>query len=269
MDSNIVKGGNKNSIDIPTDFKSTLPPRKRAKTKEEKEQRRIERILRNRRAAHQSREKKRLRLKFLEDKCNLMQKILNKIDLNDLFKDQPKNLTLINDLTTLEMERINFDDISSNRSKSVSPQPFVKIEENNNDNTSFDFNFTLSEKSNGVFESIPQIPSPSTSTSTMSPLNSTYNNNKKNVELEQEQDFTLLNSENIKTMFNTHSSNDELDFEFDSSLDESNNNDNNLLLTQDNELIVDDDLIPNPSNNIAGSFDLDNWRNPAVVTLLS
>ncbi|CUM64564.1 uncharacterized protein PRCAT00002171001 [Priceomyces carsonii] len=47
-------------------FKSTLPPRKRAKTKEEKEQRRVERILRNRRAAHASREKKRKHVEYLE-----------------------------------------------------------------------------------------------------------------------------------------------------------------------------------------------------------
>ncbi|KAG2735800.1 hypothetical protein G9P44_002014 [Scheffersomyces stipitis] len=54
------------SIPDPTTFKSTLPPRKRAKTKEEKEQRRVERILRNRRAAHASREKKRKHVEYLE-----------------------------------------------------------------------------------------------------------------------------------------------------------------------------------------------------------
>lgn len=40
--------------------KTALPPRKRAKTEDEKEQRRIERIKRNRAAAHNSRERKRL-----------------------------------------------------------------------------------------------------------------------------------------------------------------------------------------------------------------
>ncbi|KAG7192771.1 uncharacterized protein KQ657_001554 [Scheffersomyces spartinae] len=48
-------------------FKSSLPPRKRAKTQEEKEQRRVERILRNRRAAHASREKKRKHVELLEE----------------------------------------------------------------------------------------------------------------------------------------------------------------------------------------------------------
>lgn len=46
-----------------------LPPRKRAKTKDEKEQRRIERIMRNRQAAHASREKKRKHVEELEKKC--------------------------------------------------------------------------------------------------------------------------------------------------------------------------------------------------------
>lgn len=40
--------------------KTALPPRKRAKTDDEKEQRRIERIKRNRAAAHNSRERKRV-----------------------------------------------------------------------------------------------------------------------------------------------------------------------------------------------------------------
>lgn len=47
----------------------TLPPRKRAKTKDEKEQRRVERIMRNRQAAHASREKKRKHVEELEKKC--------------------------------------------------------------------------------------------------------------------------------------------------------------------------------------------------------
>lgn len=46
--------------------KTPLPPRKRARTDEEKEQRRMERILRNRRAAHASREKKRRHVEYLE-----------------------------------------------------------------------------------------------------------------------------------------------------------------------------------------------------------
>lgn len=51
----------------------SLPPRKRAKTQEEKEQRRIERIMRNRQAAHASREKKRKHLEALESKCSALE----------------------------------------------------------------------------------------------------------------------------------------------------------------------------------------------------
>lgn len=48
--------------------KTSLPPRKRAKTEDEKEQRRVERVLRNRRAAQSSRERKRLETEKLEQK---------------------------------------------------------------------------------------------------------------------------------------------------------------------------------------------------------
>ncbi|KAJ2896571.1 Transcriptional activator hac1 [Zalerion maritima] len=46
--------------------KTNLPPRKRAKTDDEKEQRRVERVLRNRRAAQSSRERKRAETEKLE-----------------------------------------------------------------------------------------------------------------------------------------------------------------------------------------------------------
>lgn len=46
--------------------KTNLPPRKRAKTADEKEQRRIERVRRNRLAAHNSRERKRLEVERLQ-----------------------------------------------------------------------------------------------------------------------------------------------------------------------------------------------------------
>ncbi|KAG0132034.1 hypothetical protein HOY82DRAFT_310268 [Tuber indicum] len=51
-------------LPIPT---TNLPPRKRAKTDEEKEQRRIERVLRNRAAAQSSRERKRKEVQALEE----------------------------------------------------------------------------------------------------------------------------------------------------------------------------------------------------------
>lgn len=63
-------------------FKSSLPPRKRAKTKEEKEQRRVERILRNRRAAHASREKKRKHVEYLESYVLKLEDNLSRLQSN-------------------------------------------------------------------------------------------------------------------------------------------------------------------------------------------
>lgn len=95
----------KNSVsDIPADFKSTLPPRKRARTQEEKEQRRIERILRNRRAAHQSREKKRMHVQQLEDKCQLLEDILTRIDVDVLSREDAKLGEMVSQWRQLDAE---------------------------------------------------------------------------------------------------------------------------------------------------------------------
>jgi len=53
--------------------KTSLPPRKRAKTEDEKEQRRIERVKRNRLAAHNSRERKRQEYEVLQDQKDRME----------------------------------------------------------------------------------------------------------------------------------------------------------------------------------------------------
>ncbi|CCE62682.1 hypothetical protein TPHA_0D00380 [Tetrapisispora phaffii CBS 4417] len=112
---------------IPSDFKSTLPPRKRAKTKEEKEQRRIERILRNRKAAHQSREKKRLHLLFLEKKCAILEKILAKIDNLDTFLEADK--ALLADFQALSEEGLQFQPSSNSvgTSSPVDDEPTEKL----------------------------------------------------------------------------------------------------------------------------------------------
>lgn len=62
--------------------KTNLPPRKRAKTEDEKEQRRVERVLRNRRAAQSSRERKRLEVEALEQRNKqLEQKLAQSQDI--------------------------------------------------------------------------------------------------------------------------------------------------------------------------------------------
>jgi len=53
--------------------KTNLPPRKRAKTDDEKEQRRIERVKRNRLAAHNSRERKRVEMEDLQQQNNALE----------------------------------------------------------------------------------------------------------------------------------------------------------------------------------------------------
>lgn len=70
--------------------KTNLPPRKRAKTDDEKEQRRVERVLRNRRAAQSSRERKRLEVEALE--------IRNKELEAMLANAQKANLILVEEL---------------------------------------------------------------------------------------------------------------------------------------------------------------------------
>ncbi|KAM6524174.1 transcription factor that binds to CRE motif [Fusarium solani] len=70
--------------------KTNLPPRKRAKTEDEKEQRRVERVLRNRRAAQSSRERKRLESEALMKR--------NKELENQLGELQRTNMLLANEL---------------------------------------------------------------------------------------------------------------------------------------------------------------------------
>ncbi|KAK9775534.1 putative BZIP domain-containing protein [Seiridium cardinale] len=57
--------------------KTNLPPRKRAKTEDEKEQRRVERVLRNRRAAQSSRERKRQEVEALEKRNQELEALLD------------------------------------------------------------------------------------------------------------------------------------------------------------------------------------------------
>lgn len=103
---------------IPPDFKFTLPPRKRARTKEEKEQRRIERVLRNRKAAYASREKKRRYIKNLEKRSEIMDKILFKLDnnLEEIFSKDIEGLNLvIKYRKCVELENSDSNDANDNK----------------------------------------------------------------------------------------------------------------------------------------------------------
>ncbi|KAK4166783.1 putative transcriptional activator [Cladorrhinum sp. PSN259] len=73
--------------------KTNLPPRKRAKTEDEKEQRRVERVLRNRRAAQSSRERKRLEVEGLEKRNKELEVALLKAQqTNSALLEQLKRL---------------------------------------------------------------------------------------------------------------------------------------------------------------------------------
>lgn len=79
--------------------KTNLPPRKRAKTADEKEQRRVERVLRNRRAAQSSRERKRQEVELLEQRnlqlqtiCDRQQQLL-RMALGELHELNPNSGT--------------------------------------------------------------------------------------------------------------------------------------------------------------------------------
>lgn len=100
--------------------KTNLPPRKRAKTEDEKEQRRVERVLRNRRAAQSSRERKRQEVEALEQR---------NMELEQAFAESQKtNEALMEELRRLRGEQPGASRIPSLESfkenVTLSPQLF-------------------------------------------------------------------------------------------------------------------------------------------------
>ncbi|CCU76703.1 bZIP transcription factor HacA [Blumeria hordei DH14] len=94
--------------------KTNLPPRKRAKTEDEKEQRRVERVLRNRRAAQSSRERKRQEVEALEAEKQAIER--KNLDLEMRLADMEARYHLLQQ----ELERFGGSAI---RSFSVSTPP--------------------------------------------------------------------------------------------------------------------------------------------------
>ncbi|CRG88707.1 Transcriptional activator hacA [Talaromyces islandicus] len=88
--------------ELPTP-KTNLPPRKRAKTEDEKEQRRIERVLRNRAAAQTSRERKRLEVEKLEGEKKRMEQ-QNQFLLQRLSQMESENNRLNRQVAQLSAE---------------------------------------------------------------------------------------------------------------------------------------------------------------------
>lgn len=129
--------------------KTNLPPRKRAKTEDEKEQRRVERVLRNRRAAQSSRERKRQEVEALEKRneeleARLLEAQNDKIKLMDelrYLRQQAGVVTrtpmpldnLHTDSPTLSKELFSSQDLSLNEASlitvdpsSLSPKPMTE-----------------------------------------------------------------------------------------------------------------------------------------------
>lgn len=89
-----------------------LPPRKRARTAEEKEQRRVERVIRNRRAAHASREKKRRHVETLEKYVKSLELAMNSNQklYNDVLNLLPKDADVKQFLSVTKPEDLNGND---------------------------------------------------------------------------------------------------------------------------------------------------------------
>ncbi|KAI4227605.1 MAG: hypothetical protein LQ349_006684 [Xanthoria aureola] len=112
--------------ELPT-LKTNLPPRKRAKTEDEKEQRRIERVLRNRQTAQSSRERKRQEVEKLEgertsieDQNKMLKERLMAVE-HDKFKLQQQNSQLAAELAALRSG-------SSSTRSSLAPSPNFAME---------------------------------------------------------------------------------------------------------------------------------------------
>ncbi|GAB7339422.1 hypothetical protein MBLNU457_6055t1 [Dothideomycetes sp. NU457] len=98
--------------------KTALPPRKRAKTDDEKEQRRIERIKRNRAAAHNSRERKRVEAEHLAKENEQLRAVLDRLQQSLAHKDA--QLAKCKELLPNGLPEVTVDDSSSYESQSPS-----------------------------------------------------------------------------------------------------------------------------------------------------
>ncbi|KAJ5975157.1 Basic leucine zipper [Penicillium waksmanii] len=109
--------------ELPTP-KTNLPPRKRAKTDDEKEQRRIERVLRNRAAAQTSRERKRLEMEKLETEKIRMEE-QNQFLLSRLTQMEVENNRLSQQVAQLSAEVRGSRSTTPISNKATSPPPAI------------------------------------------------------------------------------------------------------------------------------------------------
>lgn len=267
-------------VDIPSNFKTSLPPRKRAKTKEEKEQRRIERILRNRKAAHASREKKRKHVEFLETYVLDLEKQLH------MFKELNNNLmgyysggddavdSMVNKIKSLpdlskkrqdHISEIDDDEEHEDTTLPKTPESFTSSPKNTEDDSvpelmSPGSNSSVSERSNSFTQNLisPET-SPITSNKFSLDIITGAEANFSPVKLEADLDSNKFLSDN------TFIKKEEVDFDF---------QDNTFLKKEQQDFIpLADDLFADKlsfgdfqvSTN-DNDYGFDELRNPAVIT---
>ncbi|CDO95739.1 unnamed protein product [Kluyveromyces dobzhanskii CBS 2104] len=292
----------KNSVcDIPEDFKATLPPRKRAKTQEEKEQRRIERILRNRRAAHQSREKKRLHVQLLEDKCHLLENILKMVDLDTLSEENAKLGGMVEQWRKMQTGMMASESSSTEACLLDSPESLTSSPDKKEQYSNFGHRSTSSQGElgfsyNSSSPSHPELPANKTSG------NVSYEHNDSSNYVLGQQQYQLTSTPMVKVEEEnpmllginevTHSSqfegmdlspndigisyiSEDVSYSNDNNNISKNGNNNlnmsnqetgdgwNLLLTEPPE--PSHDLSEIETSDILSPIGLDTWRNPAVI----
>lgn len=102
--------------------KTNLPPRKRAKTDDEKEQRRVERVLRNRRAAQTSRERKRMEVEALEAEKMAIERKNKDLEMR-LAEAEARNVALEQRLLALSNASTPYSDKSSPQAATTHSPP--------------------------------------------------------------------------------------------------------------------------------------------------
>jgi transcriptional activator HAC1 len=144
--------------------KTNLPPRKRAKTEDEKEQRRVERVLRNRRAAQSSRERKRQEVEKLEAEKNAVERRARDLELR-LADMEAKNAML-----TAQLEQISGGNASVFNTPAAASSPVAELRQS----TPVTFTTTIfgqqeTESRPISTQSLPQTPVKTVNPASLSP----------------------------------------------------------------------------------------------------
>ncbi|GAO18826.1 uncharacterized protein UV8b_03265 [Ustilaginoidea virens] len=139
-----------------------LPPRKQAKTEEEKEQRRIERILRNRRAAQMFRDRKKSELEAAEKRNQELESLL--LDAQTSKKQLAEEVSRLQQRAIQAADSLIHSDAASDKSNasprpSFAPETANRYKNNNSNRNSNSSNNSSSSKSNNNASSVPEPPS--------------------------------------------------------------------------------------------------------------